>query len=269
MARDWGSWDEFYNTNVAGTLNVLEAARKNRITNIILTGTISSYGEEDSGTIKNEDSPDNSHYKYFLDRIFPCKMNYYRDSKAIATRKAVEYCRKHSMSVNILEPVWVFGENEFHTGFYDYYKLVKPGMRFFPGCSKNKFHQIYVGDLVRAYYTCYRKNPVGINRIIIGNAEAGLMSDFYELVCREIGVRKPSNLPKFITYPAGFVLELVSTILSLKNPPLLTRGRVNMFYDNIEYSVRKAEQLLDFKCQYTIEDGVIRTIEWYKKLKLI
>lgn len=269
FAKDWGKYKDFYNTNVSGTLNVLKVCKDNGVKHIILTGSVSSYGEENSIQVKSEESPYNSHYSYFLDSVFPCKMNYYRDTKAISTKEAIKYAEENRLNVTILEPVWVYGEKEFGTGFYDYMKTVTGKVSHLPGSKKNRFHVIYAEDLARAYYLAYKKKLKGIHRIIIGNRERAKMDTLYSLFCKELGIKKPKNLSKVVSYPAGFLLELIYTLSASKKPPLLTRGRVNMFYDNIEYSVKKAEDLLSFKNKYSLEEGIKRTVNWYKERNLI
>lgn len=269
VAKDWGKYRDFYNINVTGTLNVLKACKLNGIKNLIITGSISSYGEENSNEVKSEESPFNSNYNYFPGKIFPCKMNYYRNTKALATREATRYAEKNELNVTIIEPVWVYGENEFNTGFYEYLKMVNGNIPFFLGSTKNKFHVVYAGDLARAYYLAYQKKLPGVNRMIIGNSEVVAMDTMYSVFCKELGVKKPKNIPKAIVYPIGFLMELACTLCTTKKPPLLTRGRVNMFYDNIEYSTQKAENSLSFSNDYTLEEGIKRTVSWYKKHNLI
>jgi len=269
LAKDWGNYDDFYETNVIGTLNVLKACKMNKIQNVIITGSISSYGEENSKEIKTEDHPFNSHYKYFLDSIFPSKMNYYRDTKAMATIEAIKFAKQNELNLTIIEPVWVYGENEFNTGFYEYLKLAKSKTPFALGSTKNKFHVVYAGDLARAYFLAFKRNLPGINRIIIGNKNADYANKIFSIFCNELGMKKPKNIAKQIVYPIGFLMELIYTILSIKNPPLLTRGRVNMFYDNIEYSTQKAEELLGFTNNFSIEAGIKNTVKWYKEKNLI
>jgi len=87
---DWGCFDEFYKTNVIGTLNLLEAAKFNDVKHFITTGSISCYGEESTPVVKNEEMEYNSHYNYFLDKIFPSGMNYYRDTKAEINNRAIK-----------------------------------------------------------------------------------------------------------------------------------------------------------------------------------
>jgi nucleoside-diphosphate-sugar epimerase len=270
IAKDWGAgYYSFHEINVTGTLNVLKASLENNINNIIITGTISSYGEESSMAVKNETSPYNSHQHYFLDSLFPCKMNFYCDTKAEATREAKKFAEEKGMNVTIIEPVWVYGEREFNTGFYEYLKTVKSGIPVMPGSKKNRFHVVYAGDLARAYYLAYQKQLHGSNRIIIGNRHSVNMDEMYSLFCRELGVKKPVNLPRTLTYPIGFLLELFYTLFNIKTPPLLSRGRVDLLYNNIEYSTEKALNMLSFTNEYTLEEGIKRTVKWYKDNKYL
>lgn len=268
LARDWGKYEEFYDTNVEGVLNVLKASKENNIKNIIITSTNSVYGEENNYMVKDESFNHNSHYKYFLDNIFPCKMNYYRDTKALGKEKALVYSKENDLNVTFIEPVWVYGEREFHSIFFEYMNTARKSPLLM-GSKKNLLHVIYAKDLAKAYYKAFEKKLNGINSIIIGNKEADYMDKIFSIFCKEANIKKPKNLSKYIIYPIGFILELIYTILNLKNPPLLTRGRVNMFYDNIEYSPKLAKKLLDFENEYSLEEGIKNTVKWYKEKGLI
>ena len=266
---DWGNYNEFYQTNVTGTINVLTACVQAGIKNILITGSNSVYGEENSPIIKNEESPYNSHYQYFGDRLFPCKLNYYRDTKALAKREALAFAATHELNLTILEPVWVYGERELNTGFYEYLKTASTGIPFLPGGKHNKFHVIYAEDLAKAYFLAYKKQLTGLNCILIGNEHPESMDRIYGLFCSEAGIKKPGNLPKALIYPAALLMELSHTLVGSESPPLLTRGRVNMFYDNLEFSVEKAKRILGFENSYSLEEGIKRTVLWYKEQGLI
>lgn len=268
-SSDWGSYHSFYNINVEGTLNVLRACVRNGITRVIMTGAVSSYGEENSHVVKSESHPFNSHYRYFMDSVFPNANNHYRDTKAIATRDALLFAEKHGLDLTVIEPVWVYGEREFNTGFYEYMKGVKDGMFIAPGTRKNKFHVVYVKDLARAYHLAYIRNPEGVNRIIIGNSTTEYMHRIFSLFIHEAGLKKPILAPKWLLYPIGFAMELAYSLTGAKTPPLLSRSRVNMFYDNIEYSTRKAKEFLGFENEFTLEQGIGRTVSWYREHQLI
>jgi nucleoside-diphosphate-sugar epimerase len=269
LARDWGEYRDFYRINVEGSLNLLRACVANKINNIILTASNAVYGEDDYPGVKDESAPHRSHYRYFGDKVFPCAINHYRDTKTIAKEQAVEYGKNNGLNLTILEPVWVYGEREFHTGFYEYLKTVKAGAPFLPGSTRNKFHVVYAGDLARAYWLAYRKRLPGIHSFIIGNHSAAYLDQIYNSFCKAAGLQKPGNLPKFLVYPIGLISELSAVISKSKKPPLLTRGRVNLFYDNAEYSTKKAEAVLGFINEYTLEQGIAKTVQWYREQKLI
>jgi len=266
---DWGDYSDFYQTNVTGTVNVLTACVQAGIKNVLITGSNSVYGEENNLTIKDEVYPYNSHYRYFGDRLFPCKLNYYRDTKALAKKEALAFATRHDLNLTIIEPVWVYGERELNGGFYEYLKTAKMGIPFVPGTKHNKFHVIYAGDLARAYVLAYTKRLAGQSCILIGNEQAESMDRIYGLFCSEAGLKKPGNLPKALSYPAALLMELLYTLVNSSKPPLLTRGRVNMFYDNLELSVEKAERILGFKNSISLEEGIKRTVLWYKEQGLI
>jgi nucleoside-diphosphate-sugar epimerase len=265
LSADWGRDVDFHAVNVQGTINVLEACKQNRIPRAIITGSISSYGEEHCTFLKDESSPFNSHYPYFLDALFPCAMNRYRDSKAEATRQASVYAAKHDIDCTIIEPAWVYGEREFNTGFFTYAKSVSQGLKYMPGSKQNTFHVIYARDLAKAYLLALEKKLKGVERILVGNPSPEPMYKIFSLFCTEAGLRPPRLLPKWMIYPPAIALELIGTLTRSKKSPLLTRGRVNMFYDSIGYSTEKARTLLGFTCDYTLEQGIRKTVQWYRE----
>ncbi|MBN2829656.1 MAG: hypothetical protein JXR56_05000 [Candidatus Cloacimonetes bacterium] len=59
-------------------------------------------------------------------------------------------------------------------------------------------------------------------------------------------------------------MELFSTIISKKEPPLLTRARVYMMYDNIEFSADRAKELLGFEPETPLPIAIEKTVTWYK-----
>ncbi len=266
---DWGKWQEFYDANVTGTNNVLMACKTNHVNRIITTGSVSCFGEENCKIPKNEQSPHHPQYPYFLEKIWPSGMNYYRISKSIAAKETEEFALKHQLNATVIHPVWVYGEREFSSGFYEYMKSVKSGVPFGPGSKKNLFPVIYVRDLAQAYHLVLQYAPDGFNSYIIGDKTIPKQEEIFSLICQEMCVRKPMNIPKAIAWPIGFMAELTASLLKMKNPPFLTRARVNIFYDSICFSTQKAEDELSFSCRFSLEEGIKNTVQWYKDNRLI
>jgi nucleoside-diphosphate-sugar epimerase len=67
-------------------------------------------------------------------------------------------------------------------------------------------------------------------------------------------------------YPIGFLMEFLWTVFRVKTPPFLTRGRVNTFYDNVKYGVKRAKDELGFESEYSLAQGIKKTVSWYKEM---
>lgn len=266
---DWGHYSDFHAVNVDGTVNVMNAAVDAGIRHVILTGSNSCYGEEDSQEIKNEDSPCNPHYPYFLDRLLPSGLNHYRDTKTLAIRLAVEIADRHGVNLTVIDPVWVYGEREFRSGFYEYLRTLRSGLPFFPGSRTNRFHTIYVRDLARLYHLAAQARLEGVQRFIACDPNAETQHKLLGMFCREAGIRQPRLLPKALAWPPALLMEIGATLLRARKSPVLTRAIVNIFYDNIEYSGERARTLLDFTPAYSREESIKKTVSWYKEHALL
>jgi len=141
---------------------------------------------------------------------------------------------------------------------------MKSGLSFTPGSRKNKFHTIYVRDLAKIYYLAYQKKLVGINKILAVATKAEFQYKLLDLFCWNAGFRIPKRIPKFFIYPPAFLTELFYTAFRIKTAPAISRARINIFYDNIEYSGKKARELLGYEPDYTLEESIEKTVRWYK-----
>ncbi len=260
---DWGSYDEFYKTNVGGTKNVLEAAKKNKIKQFILISSNAVLGEEDCKKPKLEKAQYKPNYPYFLNKIFPSAMNHYRYTKMLAEKESIDFCSKNGINLIVIRPVWVYGPKELHAGHYYFAKSRLEGNRFFPASKNTLFHTIYVKDLSKIVTELIKKELTGINIFNIGSKKVNTLTEFWEEICKQLGKTNPVYLPKWIIYPIGFIMELLYAIFRAKKTPLLTRARVNMGYSNNVYDTKKIKTIVNIK-ETELSKGVKETIEWWK-----
>lgn len=262
--NEWGFYEEFYKTNVEGTKNVLEAAKKNKIKQFILISSNSVLGEEDCKNPKNENAPYKPKYPYLLEGIFPSAMNHYRYTKMLAEKEAIDFCSKNSINLIVIRPVWVYGPGELHAGQYYFAKSRADGNMFFPGSKNTLFHTIYVRDLSNIVIGLIKEELAGINIFNVGSKKVTTITGFWEETCKQLGKTNPVYLPKWIVYMAGFIMELAYTVFRAKKAPLLTRARADMVYANNIYDTEKIHSLIKIK-ETGLSEGVKETIAWWKK----
>ncbi len=101
---DWGGWKEFHAVNVRGTLNLLLAARKNRVKRFVQVSSISAYGMRffDSSLLA-EDAP------Y---RPSPVGRDFYCRSKYLAEEEVRRAAAETGIEFVILRPGMIVGERD-------------------------------------------------------------------------------------------------------------------------------------------------------------
>lgn len=261
---DWGSYDEFFETNAVGTRSLLDAIKCCGIKHTVMVSSNAVLGEEDCIEAKKEDAPYKPKMPYFLSS-FGCSMNYYRETKAQQEKESIAFCQDNDINLSVLRPVWVYGEREFHAGPYEFCKTVLSGVPALPMGQDNRLHCVNVKDVARAVSLALTKQPAGVQIYNIGNEEALKARDYFNLYCQHLGKKPPRYLSFWWFYPLGFLLEVMAKLVRRSEPFLLTRARVKFFYCSNIYDVSKAKDELGFVPEISLEEGVRETVAWWKE----
>ncbi|MFH1542420.1 MAG: NAD-dependent epimerase/dehydratase family protein [bacterium] len=261
---DWGDKKDFYTVNVQGTINVIEAARRNQIKNIMFVGTAGVLGEENCPLPKPENAPYKPRLNYFLSNIFPSAMNYYRESKMEAEKEAIKLAQEYQLNLTVIRPVWVYGLREFQAGPFEYCQSLLHGLRFVPMGKNNRYQVIFVKDLAKAILATFQQNLSGLNIFNVGNVEILTARQFFGLFARLSLKKEPYYLPEWLFFPAGVVLELLAKLFRAKKPFILTRARVKMFYCHNVFDVSRIKQVVGFVASTPLAEGVNETIKWWQ-----
>jgi len=238
----------YYEVNVGGTKNVLEAAFKHKVKKFIYCSTCGVHGNIDNPP-GGEDAP-----------IQPA--DYYQRTKYEAEPIVNEFCKK-GLKTTILRPAAIYGPGD-PERFYMIFKRVAKG--YFPmiGNGKTFYHPLYIDNLVDAFLLSMEENK--------GLGEAYLIADDEYLEINDLVFRVAKALNKEIKikhYPmipviaAGHLVEKVCKPLRI-TPPIFPR-RVDWYRQNRAFKIDKAKKDLGYKPKIGIDEGLKRTAEWYKK----
>lgn len=219
-----------FETNIKGTWNILEAARRNNLVErLILASSDKAYGEQEHLPYSEEMPLRGSHP--------------YDVSKSCADSIAQAYYRTYGLPICITRCGNFFGGGDLNFN------------RIIPGTIRSAFFEqrpiirsdggyirdyIYVMDAVEAYLLLAEKMERPEVR-----GEAFNFSNEIQLT----------------------VLDLVKKVLKLMEredlEPMIkdeAKGEIRHQY----LSSHKARSLLDWRPHYTLEDGLLETISWYK-----
>lgn len=269
LSRDWGPRKDFMKVNVDGTRNIVEECRAAGVRHLIYISTCGVIGEEDQKEPKDESAQYNPHFPYFMSSIFPSAMNHYRETKMLGEKAAVTLCSQWGIALTVARPVWVYGERELHSGPFILTRTASKGSRFIPGDPGTRFHTAYVKDIAQALSMLAGREPSVTTFYMIGPREPLRLEEYHSRFMGGVGSKGPRYLRKTVAYPIGFMMELVCTILRTRNPPLLTRARVNMGFFNNVFDTSKFKREIGEMKETPFEIGVQRSISWWKENGLL
>lgn len=214
--------------NTIVTHNVLEQMRKNKIKKIIFSSTGSIYGEH-----KQVPTPE--------DAKFPIQTSMYGASKLACEGLITAYCFAYDIKSWIFRFVSIIGEKYTHGHIIDFYNQLKkdPNNLYILGDGTQTKSYLYVLDCISGIEIAFNKFQdkvniinLGVDNVITVNESAKIISDYMKLN------------PK-ITYSGG------------------KQGWIG---DNpyIHLCTKKI-QSIGWKPKMTINNGIINTLEYFKR----
>jgi UDP-glucose 4-epimerase len=221
-----------YEVNVLGTQNILEAARIYDISKVIYTSSSEVYGSAQYVPMDE---------KHPLDAPHP-----YGASKIAADRMCYAYINTYGMNIHIMRPFNTFGPKQKDSGYGGVISIfVKRVLGGMPPIIYGDGHQTrdytYIKDVVSAFDSILNYNELVAEPINFGTGKEIRIIDLANEIIRLCGKEKTIK-PVHVEPRPGEVQRLVA-------------------------DVSKAKELLRWRPEYKLEDGLREFIDWYKNYK--
>jgi nucleoside-diphosphate-sugar epimerase len=247
----WGKYKEFYETNVIGTKNVINACIKNSIKRIIFISTPSVYFDGRHRLNILEDDPiSEKQFSYGKTKLMS-------ESDLLSSENI-------GLKSIILRPRAVYGK-------YD--NIIIP--HILKLSEKRKFPLInngqaltditYIGNLVDAVRNCFSASDDAWNEIYnISNGDPISIKEWF-LKVLEIFDRpfKPKNIPEPIAKKIAVIMEILSHLPFSDKEPTLTRFSVGYMARSMTMSIGKAGQKLNYSPKVGNREGFEIYRRWY------
>ena len=234
----------YYDVNVEGTRNVLEAMDKSGIKNLIFTSSVAIYG-------LNKDNPDENHDQD--------PFNHYGKSKWEAELVIKEWYENDSTnkSVTILRPTVIFGERN-RGNVYNLLKQISSGKFIMIGKGKNKKSMAYVGNIVALIKDRLLKMELGYNVFNYADKPDFSMNELTQLIEKKMNIKIPKErIPFWMGMLAGYGFDLIS-LLSRKKLSV-SSVRIKKFCATTQFDSSKVHNI--FKAPYSLREGLDKTLE--------
>ena len=237
------SKEDIYTTEVDGSRNVLNAARKFNLDRHVQISSTAVYGVPKKHPIYETDP---------MVGVGP-----YGHAK-IEAEEACRAARKDGYCVPIIRPKSFIGPERLGV-FALFYDWAYTGHGFpMIGSGKNRYQLMDVEDLCGAIWAAmtYPKDTVN-TEFNIGAKDFTTMREDYQAVLDKAGYGK-----KIRGTPVAPVVFILRILEALKLSPLYPWVYETASTDSF-VSIEKAEKLLDYKPKFSNKDALVRNYEWY------
>ncbi|MBN2198747.1 MAG: NAD-dependent epimerase/dehydratase family protein [Candidatus Aminicenantes bacterium] len=237
---------EFFRVNAHGTRTVLEAAAAAGVKIVIHFSTAGVLGHVRKGDIADEDYP-----------LRP--RDIYDRSKLEGEMIALEYARM-GLDVRVIRPGWVYGPEDRRT--FKLVRAVARGRLILPGSGRTLQTPVHVSDLTDGTFLCHEFGRRGEIYHLAGE-EALSVRDMTAAIARAAG-RKPPRL-RLPLLPVKIGAWLMGGAFRLfKREAPINMSRLAFFIHPKPLDSRKATLELGYRPKVKFEEGMRRTVRWYR-----
>ena len=241
----------YFDVNVGGTRNVLEAARAEGVLRVVHCSTAGVHGEV--ATIPaDEDAPLNPG-------------DVYQESKLEGERLALQEASK-GLPVVVFRPVGIYGPGD--TRFLKLFRTIASGRFRMFGSGEVLYHLTYIDDLVDGIIRCGEVPGVEGEVFLLAGPRYTTLNELAAQVADAVGRSAPNGrLPLWPLLTAATLCEIACRPLGI-DPPL-HRRRCDFFTKNRAFTSAKARERLGYAPSVDLATGLRRTADWYRRSGLM
>ncbi len=241
---------DYYTVNQQGTASLFNSLHDQKIhpKKIIYLSSLAAVGPSfDEKPVQESDVPH---------PITP-----YGKSKLMGEIEALKF--REVYPIVILRAPAVIGPRD--KDFLNYFKWIKKGALPAIGSKQRYMSVCYVKDLIRAHYLCSQKEIENGEIFNIGDPNPCSYDEFGELAGQAMGKKlKKVKIP----IPIGFFVALIADIAGRisKKPSILNLDKFKQMKQRSWIAdMGKAREKLSFQPQYSLQEAIQETLDWYFK----
>jgi nucleoside-diphosphate-sugar epimerase len=249
LVRETGDRNEFYQTNVQGTENILKVSCDAGIKKFIHFSSVAVYGMNPP-----ERTDETTPYQ-------PCG-NLYCDTK-IASEKAVWTAYQDTnLPAVVIRPTNVYGPYS-NAWTVRPIKLINSGQMILINGGAGICNYVYIDNLLDATLAATKREQSVGQAYLITDGVAVTWKEFFGYYAQM--ARKPNirSVPQWLGEAIALGMEITSKFSG--RPPKITREAVKYLTHQAYFSIEKARRELGYQPRFSLKEGMKQTEQWLRE----
>ena len=254
----WGSYAEYFDSNVEGTRNVVEGCWAGGVTQLVHTSSPSSVFDGQDCLGCDESKPYPEHF-----------LNFYSESKAAAEQVVLEANGRRGLATVSLRPHLIWGPGDPHI-LPRVVKMADAGRLRRVGLGQNMVDLTYVDNAVDAHLCAMRnlspESPQAGKAYFISNGSPVRMWEWVDQVL--VGLGRPpvrGHLSLAHARLLGGILEWLYRTLRLPGEPPMTRFVACQMGTSHYYNISASQRDFGYQPAVSFEVGMERTLRYFSE----
>ena len=253
LASDWGSYQQFYQSNVQTTQQVARAAKRIDSQRFVFISSAAVYGF--------------SGFR-FADENFPVPhWNFpYARTKIIAENWLFNFSHETGLPITIIQPTNVFGPAD-RTFFIPFIRALQSGSIPLINGGRAWTSPLFVENLCDALWLAATSSKSVGEKIIISDGLEISWKQFIGAICQKFALPQPKfSVPFIMALVLAHISEFLFRFSRISHPPPITRYRVLNFGKDYHFSIKKANHLLGFSPKIDLDMALEKTKNWLENI---
>ncbi len=244
--ESWGPWKTYWDLNVAGTRQLLTAARAAGVKRFVHIGT-------EACLFKGQDMRGiDETYPYALNSPYP-----YSRTKAYAELAVLEANEPGTFETISIRPRFIWGPGD-QTMLPELRKMVESGGFMWIDGGRAKTSTVYIDNVVEGVRLALEKGRGG-EAYFITDDEVTTMRKIISGLAATDGLALPDkNVPAWVAGALAFSLEKLARLTGTAKAPMITRFAADIMSRECTIDISKAKSELGYVPLVSIEEGLAR-----------
>jgi nucleoside-diphosphate-sugar epimerase len=253
LSSPWGKYQDFYDTNVLGTTNIIQGCQIHHVKRLIYVSTSSVYFDFSHRLNIPENTP------------LPTPINAYSQTKQLAEQE-INQAYQQGLPVITIRPRGIFGSGD--TAILP--RLIRASTKTgIPLINQGKasIDITYIDNVVDALLLCQNAPDHLLGRVFnITNGEPIYIADLLEMLFSKLNYScKLKPISYNTAYGIASLMELIANTILWGREPVFTRYTVGLLAFSQTLDITAAVQELGYKPRVSIEEGLDIFAQWWQE----